>query len=541
MKKILYLFVFTLTVFTSCKKDKAGEPDLGLHGYGPMSFATGDVISIYGNGFDSNPQNNKVTFNGVPGEVATATPNRLQVIVPAIASNGTIKVQVGGKTVISDLAYSLLTVLQGTIVDNTILTADKKYLLRGEVIFNNKLIIQAGTVILGEKLTHASVTASDIGIEGTADKPVIFTSDQPVNSRQPGDWGGVTIKAGERSLPNGILKYMRVEYAGYHASGKTGVALALNMDASSTYSNIQVSYSQGDAFNINSVVEYTGSDVEYALGRYFVAFACAGTDFKINGPYIVLQYALGLKDPYNADVSLGQGIFVMGAPVRLSNITLIGYYPSARGIKSISPGYPLSNNAGRGVQIGGYSNLTNGTGYYIPNTSKVSLYNSVIAGSWLSGVSIFGRDTWNNYAQPSIYGAIDLFNNYITGGAPAQYPFRGGAFSLENATSPGSGFENIRNDAKNTRFAADNDTTKMLQPDAGKDDLGIAGLANYNMLGHPNLLPKTGSVLLQGAKFPSGSPVDIPLINKDIKFVGAFGTEDWTAGWCNFNPQITKY
>ncbi len=26
-----------------------------------------------------------------------------------------------------------------------------------------------------------------------------------------------------------------------------------------------------------------------------------------------------------------------------------------------------------------------------------------------------------------------------------------------------------------------------------------------------------------------------------VAYAGAFGTDDWTAGWANFNPQTTVY
>ncbi|MCX6308290.1 MAG: hypothetical protein NTY32_05465, partial [Bacteroidia bacterium] len=26
-----------------------------------------------------------------------------------------------------------------------------------------------------------------------------------------------------------------------------------------------------------------------------------------------------------------------------------------------------------------------------------------------------------------------------------------------------------------------------------------------------------------------------------VNYIGAFGTEDWTQGWCNFDPQNTVY
>src|ERR1700748_561974 len=108
MKKFLLLLTGIGLLLSSCKKDRLpASADLNISGYGPLKFASGDAISIYGSGFDPNPDNNTVLFEGMPGEVATATPNRLQVIVPSLTASGKITVKVSGKTVISNLSYIL--------------------------------------------------------------------------------------------------------------------------------------------------------------------------------------------------------------------------------------------------------------------------------------------------------------------------------------------------------------------------------------------------------------------------------------------------
>lgn len=74
--------------------------------------------------------------------------------------------------------------------------------------------------------------------EGTKDAPIVFTSEQPKGQRKPGDWGGLIIcgnaknnqgvlnqqiEGGPRTKHggnddadnSGILRYVRVEFAGY--------------------------------------------------------------------------------------------------------------------------------------------------------------------------------------------------------------------------------------------------------------------------------------------------------------------------------------
>src|SRR6202000_552929 len=146
-------------------------------------------------------------------------------------------VRTHGQTATSDQSFLIVNVLQGTYIDNLTLTADKKYLLRGDVVFNSKLIIEAGTVIYGEKLTHGSLSCGNLDFQGTADKPIVFTSDQAPGRRQPGDWGGITAFIGPGYLkpipppPSGIIEYVRIEYAGYHQPGNRNGALKLRMDA----------------------------------------------------------------------------------------------------------------------------------------------------------------------------------------------------------------------------------------------------------------------------------------------------------------------
>ena len=121
------------------------------------------------------------------------------------------------------------------------LDASKKYLLRGWVYITDgsSITIPAGTVIFGDKDTKAALIierGGKIHATGTADKPIIFTSEQPAGSRKPGDWGGLIIcgkaknnlnemqiEGGPRTKHGGSddadnsgeLQYVRVEFAGY--------------------------------------------------------------------------------------------------------------------------------------------------------------------------------------------------------------------------------------------------------------------------------------------------------------------------------------
>jgi len=55
----------------------------------------------------------------------------------------------------------------------------------------------------------------------------------------------------------------------------------------------------------------------------------------------------------------------------------------------------------------------------------------------------------------------------------------------------------------------------------------------------PSLLPAGGSPLLTGASFTNARLTDT--FFTPTTYRGAFGTVNWTSGWCNWNPQNTVY
>jgi len=545
-----------LLLLAACKKDTPAGATLNVSGFSAAVFATGDAVSIYGSGFDPDPTKDVVLFNGVPGEVATASANRLQVIVPLLIDDGKVTVAVHGQTAESRQSYTIVNVLQGLYTANFILTPDKRYLLRGPVVFQGKLIIQAGTVIYGEKVSHASLTASDVDWEGTAANPIVFTSDQASGDRAPGDWTGISLVTpvtpglNLQFAPLGQATYVRVEYAGFHANGAgvRGVAVNLYTDNQSTLRYIEAAYSAGDGFEIQNETQSSAT----AYADHLVAVGCAGDDFLLNYGTMVIQFALGLKDPYNADVASSNGLGVNGGGGVMSNFTLVGYNPTARNVAGASSSSPLNNNAGAGVSIGEF--VQDGRIGSAGSGGNFFMYNSVIAAGWKAGLALYGIDN-PDYSYPYALQSNFIFYedsipwgsgegvrenqlryNYFVGTAPADYPFRGGIFARQGH-NPGaqSAFDDVTATHQDTLFGFYNDTANSIA------DIGIQGLTDYGKLTAPVVLPATGSPLLTGARFPAFTNANNPLLNKDVLYIGAFGTVDWTANWCNFNPQQTQY
>jgi hypothetical protein len=187
------------------------------------------------------------------------------------------------------------TTLTGNINTTTTLTADKVWTLKGYVYVTDgaKLIIQPGTTIvsdIAEKGALCIERGAQLIAEGTATKPIVFTSGRANGEKAPGDWGGIVIlgraKTNRTSEPtieggigrpfggtndldnSGVLRFVRIEYAGIAAMPNSEInALTLGGVGSGTIiENVQTIYANDDAF------EFFGGTVS---PRNLYAFATA--------------------------------------------------------------------------------------------------------------------------------------------------------------------------------------------------------------------------------------------------------------------------
>jgi hypothetical protein len=216
----------------------------------------------------------------------------------------------------------LTTTLTGTINTTTTLTSDKVWTLKGYVYVADgaKLIIQPGTTIvsdISEKGALCIERGAQIIAEGTATKPIIFTSGKIAGERTPGDWGGIVIlgraKTNRTSEPtieggigrpyggtndldnSGVLKYVRIEYAGIAAMPNSEInALTLGGVGSGTIiENVQTIYANDDAF------EFFGGTVN---AKNLYAFATADDDFDFDFGYTgTITNGVAKRDPQFVD------------------------------------------------------------------------------------------------------------------------------------------------------------------------------------------------------------------------------------------------
>lgn len=217
-------------------------------------------------------------------------------------------------------------ILTGNISEDTRLHKRDVYLLVGSVFVtgNATLSIEPGTVILGDFATRGSLTitkGSKILAKGLETDPIVFSSNKSV--KRPGDWGGIIIlgnatvnRFGTGSVASfyknlnpadyananyggnnidddsGILKHVRIEYAGKRITGDTyfnGLLLA-GVGKETNFSDVMISYAAGDGFEI-----WGGNTAIYRA----VSYKCKGSDFKLNyGAKNFLGNSLVVRSPY---------------------------------------------------------------------------------------------------------------------------------------------------------------------------------------------------------------------------------------------------
>jgi hypothetical protein len=238
------------------------------------------------------------------------------------------KKELGGD--VTPINVPTTTTLSGNINTTTTLTSDKVWTLKGYVYVTDgaKLIIQPGTTIISDIAEKGALIierGAQLLAEGTSTKPIVFTSGKAVGERMPGDWGGVVLLGrattnrtseptieggigrpygGTNDLDNsGILKYVRIEYAGIAAMPNSEInALTLGGIGSGTIiENVQTIYANDDAF------EFFGGTVN---AKNLYAYATADDDYDFDFGYRgSVSYSVSKRDPLFVDAGdAGNGV-----------------------------------------------------------------------------------------------------------------------------------------------------------------------------------------------------------------------------------------
>jgi len=415
--------------------------------------------------------------------------------------------------------------VSGDITTDTKWYANARYFLSGFVYVKNNatLTIEPGTIIKGVSGTKGALIierGSKIIAQGTEAKPIVFTSDKAKGQRGYGDWGGLVLcgnaptnkhdngtgvgiaeggigsnYGGSNPADNsGVLQYVRIEFPGIPltatANSEINGLTLYSVGSGTTIDHIQVSYSGDDSY------EWFGGTVN---AKYLVAFRGWDDDFDTDNGFIgKVQFFVSLRDPASADQSQSNGfesdndadgstLTPVTAPL-FSNGSIFG--PLATPATTINSLYRRSMHLRRGTRI--------------------SIYNTVFAG-YPTGLDIDGQKG-DSPAQAT--ANVLQIENCVMAGMTANY-------STTYLPDAETWFTNA---SRNNQIMATNDLLQITAP--------------FNLTS-PNFLPAAGSPLLSGAAFTNTRLTGSFFTS--VAYRGAFGPTNWTATWCNFDPQNTDY
>ncbi|MCS6992008.1 MAG: T9SS type A sorting domain-containing protein [Chitinophagales bacterium] len=419
-------------------------------------------------------------------------------------------------------------VISGYITQNTTLTNDKIWLLQGFVYVTNgaTLTIEPGTIIKGDKATKGALIitrGAKLIANGTAQQPIVFTSNGPVGFRNYGDWGGIILlgrasinqPGGEAVIEggvedgqgngtyggglnpddndnSGILRYVRIEFCGiaFQPNSEINGLTCGGVGRGTTLEYIQVSFCGDDAF------EFFGGTVN---AKYLISYRTLDDDFDTDNGYRgLIQFAYALRDPAIADVSGSNGFESDNDPTGspntpftqtvFSNITIAG--PRATSSTSINGSYRRAAHLRR--------------------NTRTSIYNSVLMG-FPTGIMIDGSACEANATND----ILQVRNTVISGCTNNFEVASGSTFDI-------SGWFN--NASYNNKTYSSNTALGLKDP--------------FNLT-NPNPLPSDTSLLLSGADFTHAALSD-PFFTQ-VTYRGAFGTVNWTEGWAEWNPNNVPY
>jgi hypothetical protein len=302
------------------------------------------------------------------------------------------------------------------------LEEDGEYLLRGSVFVRDgaTLTIPPGVTVYGESATIGTLIidqGAKIYAVGTADNPIVFTSDSTAGSRSAGDWGGIIINGyatintvdggggtaeGEGDTGtyggsddhdcSGALRYVVVQFAGQLYSPDNelnGIALQAVGDGT-VVEYVQVHRNDDDG------IEWFGGTCN---ARYVVITACEDDHLDwTHGARFKLQYGIvdltGAADPdrgIEADnYEFGEDNTPRSHPI-ISNVTFIG---ADDGTASGKEGMVLRRGTEAqifnsiihdfdiGLEIDSDSTFDNGSNvsYTAPDLSKLALQGIIFSG-----------------------------------------------------------------------------------------------------------------------------------------------------------------
>ena len=533
--------VFALAVMfgtVSCSDDdeKEGTIAVSAVAVNPTTAAVkpGATVTLSATVTPEDATDKTITWSSSDEKVATVDGGKVTGVAEGTATI-TATTKSGDKTatctvtVSEDAPAVIEDTLEGNITADRTISAANKNFLKGFVYVKSgaTLTIEAGSVIKGISVASGERAASliiepgaKIIAEGTVDKPIVFTSDKEPGKRVTGDWGGLIICGNARvnrtiqptieggpgthygnttsdefnGESSGKLKYVRIEFAGYplepdkEINGLTfgGVGSGTEVEF------VQVSYSNDDSY------EWFGGTVN---AKHLIAYKGWDDDFDTDYGYTgKLQFLLSVRDKDIADTSDSNGFesdndgdgstnTPFTKPV-FSNVTLIGPFYGKVSDRTQAEVEAKTADAANGAKGGKYQ-----AAMHLRRNSSLNIYNSVFTG-WPYGLRATDK---KGQANDGI--AIE---NVIFAGMWKNF------YEDEKVS------ENFFNRAGNNTVL---ENTRQI----------IAKDGDYS------------SVVADAVKGADFSKLADSFFEK-VTYKGAFdGTNDWTEGWTNWDPQNTVY
>ena len=533
--------VFALAVMfgtVSCSDDdeKEGTIAVSAVAVNPTTAAVkpGATVTLSATVTPEDATDKTITWSSSDEKVATVDGGKVTGVAEGTATI-TATTKSGDKTatctvtVSEDAPAVIEDTLEGNITADRTISAANKNFLKGFVYVKSgaTLTIEAGSVIKGISVASGERAASliiepgaKIIAEGTVDKPIVFTSDKEPGKRVTGDWGGLIICGNARvnrtnqptieggpgthygnttsdefnGESSGKLKYVRIEFAGYplepdkEINGLTfgGVGSGTEVEF------VQVSYSNDESY------EWFGGTVN---AKHLIAYKGWDDDFDTDYGYTgKLQFLLSVRDKDIADTSDSNGFesdndgdgstnTPFTKPV-FSNVTLIGPFYGKVSDRTQAEVEAKTADAANGAKGGKYQ-----AAMHLRRNSSLNVYNSVFTG-WPYGLRATDK---KGQANDGI--AIE---NVIFAGMWKNF------YEDEKVS------ENFFNRAGNNTVL---ENTRQI----------IAKDGDYS------------SVVADAVKGADFSKLADSFFEK-VTYKGAFdGTNDWTEGWTNWDPQNTVY
>ena len=367
------------------------------------------------------------------------------------------------------------------------------------------LTIEAGARIYGESATTGALIVSRGGMlvaEGTADAPIVMTSDQREGERSRGDWGGLIINgAAPLNIPggvsegegdtgeyggdnpadnSGVLRYVRVEFAGAEFSPDNelnGIALQ-GVGNGTEVDFIQVHLSKDDG------VEFFGGTVD---AKHVLCTGIADDSFDWTDGWtgrgqfwIAQQRGDDADQGIEADNNGENNDLTPRSDPTLYNITLIGDPDTNEGDES-------------------------DIGILLREGTAAEIGNAIVIGFKETGLDIDNAATYANARSGALVVRNSIFHNNLEA-----------AFDDDSGENPAPAFS--------TRdFAAASEGLLTVDPDL-RDP--------YN---HEDLdcRPGAGSVAFTDYAMPPNDGFFEP-----APYIGACSGDDpWHRGWTTFAPN----